>query len=72
MCSRLLQKARNIGYLVLAVGINLKRVSITRLNGASDTRKHGATLAAIDRVPNQDDVGWRAGNQRIKHASASR
>jgi hypothetical protein len=47
----LLQKPRNIGYLVLAVGINLERVSKTRLNSVSNTRKHRATLTAIHWVP---------------------
>jgi hypothetical protein len=65
MRSGLLQKTWNIGNLVLAVGINLQRVSITRFGCESSTRKHGTTLAAIDWVPNQDDGGWRAGNQCI-------
>jgi hypothetical protein len=65
MRSGLLQKPWNIGNLMLAVSINLQRVSITRFGCESSTRKHGATLAVIDWVPNQGDVGWRAGNQRI-------
>jgi len=72
MRSGLLQKARNIGHPVLAIGINLKHVSITSLNGVPGTRKHGTALAAIDWVPNQGDEGWHAGNQCIQHASASR
>jgi hypothetical protein len=72
MGNSLLQKARNIGNPVLAIGVNLEHMSKTRLSSVSGTRKHGATLAAINRVPNQGDLGWRAGNQPIEHASASR
>ena len=39
MRSGLLQKPWNIGNLVLAVGINLQRVSITRFGYESSTRK---------------------------------
>ena len=53
MCSCLLQKPRNIGYLVLAVGINLERVSITRLNGVSTPVSTALPFAAIDWVPNR-------------------
>jgi hypothetical protein len=71
MGSSLLQKAWNIGNPVLAIGVNLEHMSITGLSSVSGTRKHGAALTAISRVSNQNDSGWRAGNQRIEHASAS-
>jgi hypothetical protein len=72
MRSGLFQKTRNIGYLMLAIGIDLQQVGVTRFGRESSTRKYGTTLAAIDWVPNQDDLSRRARNQCIQHASASR
>jgi hypothetical protein len=70
MSSGKLQKARDIGRTVLAIGIDLKNVSVTRLSGVSDTAENGASFALIDRVSNQGDSVWRATGERVKHARA--
>jgi hypothetical protein len=70
MGSGKLQKARDIGRAVLAIGIDLKNVSVTRSSGVSDTAEDGASLALIDRVSNQGDSVWRATGGRVKNARA--
>jgi hypothetical protein len=55
-----LQKARDIGHTVLAIGIDLNNVGVARLSGVADTAEHGASLAPINRVSNQGDSVWRA------------
>ena len=70
MGSGKLQKARDIGRTVLAIGIDLKNVSVTRLSGVSDTAEDGASLALIDRVSNQSDSIGRATGERVKNARA--
>jgi hypothetical protein len=57
---------------VLAIGIDLKNVSVTRLSGVSDTAEDGTSLALIDRVSNQSDSIWRATGERVKYKRAFR
>jgi hypothetical protein len=65
MGNGMLEKARDIGRTVLAIGIDLQDVSVTRSSGMADAAQHSAALALIARVSNQDDSVWRPAGKRV-------
>jgi hypothetical protein len=65
MGNGMMEKARDISRMVLAIGIDLQHVSVTGSSGIPDTAQHGSALALIDRVSNQGDSVWRVAGKRV-------